>query len=72
MAKNTVSKKLETSAIKIANIVDFLLTQDGHHEWEIDQIHLTPKNVAGNNNDSVVCKYVKEGGEWVLKCTKGN
>ncbi|MCW3107820.1 MAG: hypothetical protein JWQ09_2326 [Segetibacter sp.] len=63
MAKNTVPKKLENSASKIANIVDFLLN-DGHIEWKVDEFRLTPKNATDTGN--VVCKYVKEDGEWVL------
>ncbi len=67
--KKSIPKKLENSTNKIANVVDFLLTEEGHTDWELDEIHLTPK--TANTNGKVVCKYVEENGKWVLKCTKG-
>lgn len=66
MAKKIVSKKLVNSTSKISNIADLLLTEEGHGDWEIDQIHITRK--ATVTAEKVVCKWVEENGEWVFKC----
>lgn len=67
MAKKHVSQKLTLTSSKIANIGDLLLGEEGH-DWEVDEIHLVPKN--GSPNDKIICKNVLENGKWVLKCTK--
>lgn len=68
MAIKNVSKKLVSTTAKIANVADLLLNEDGHNDWEIDEIHLTPKDAR--DNDRVICKWVKENDKWVLKCRK--
>lgn len=67
MAKKNVSKKIISSTGKIANLGDLLLSEEGH-EWELDELHLVPKN--GVSPEKIVCKYVLVNGDWVLQCTK--
>lgn len=67
MAKKLISKKMITASTKLANVGDFLLSEEGH-EWEIDEFHLVPTDP--NSNDRIVCRYVFEGGRWVLVCTR--
>ena len=67
MAKKNVSQKLTFASSKIANIGDLLLNEEGH-DWELDELHLVPKN--GATGEKIICKYVLENGKWVLKCTK--
>jgi hypothetical protein len=66
MATKIVSKKLVASTAKIANVADLLLHEEGHKDLEIDEIHLTSKSAQANFK--TVCNYVKENGEWVLRC----
>lgn len=65
MPSKKIQSKLISSTSKIANIADLLLNEDGHENWEIDEIHLKPKN---NNDDRIICKYIKVGEDYEMEC----
>lgn len=68
MANKNASKKITQATLKIANVADFILGEEGH-DWQVDELHLVPK--SGPGKDKIVCKYELVNGEYVLKCTKG-
>ena len=58
---------LKTSE-RISNVVDFLLNEDGHEGWELDNFQLT--KIVDDLEERVDCKWVKINGKWELVCEK--
>lgn len=68
MPNNWILNALEGATVKITDLAETVLHEDGNEGWVVDEIHLIPKD--GNREDKVVCKKVEVNGKIKTICKR--